>query len=320
MKVEDSDYRSVYRNHLENSDARLRLTILSSLLLFALGVNPVSAQAPVGTSFTYQAHLKESDLPANGDYDLELKLYDGPDPLTASQVGPTITPSSVTVTDGIFTVELDFGEAAFDGQARWLETSLGPAGSGSMTPLSPLQPLTPAPYALYALKAPSGSAESEQLGSLSPNSGFYNNRISDFSHSAAYTEVCFKNGAMWNDQHAAGGSTAGGDCLPGDRGWIIEAVSRPALIWAEAKAECLKYDMRLPEPFELSFSCNNVSQLGLTVGDTELASNSASLFYAGLPGVAVAIMNSANCSSASHVWVGTSPGTPQTALNYRCIR
>ncbi|ETX08737.1 MAG: hypothetical protein ETSY2_03630 [Candidatus Entotheonella gemina] len=52
-------------------------------------------------------------------------------------------------------------------------------------------------------------------------------------------------------------------CLPGDIGWIIEADERPMESWEMAKAECLKFGMRLPEPFEFLFSCTNAEGFGL---------------------------------------------------------
>jgi hypothetical protein len=60
------------------------------------------------------------------------------------------------VSDGLFTVELDFGSDIFSGDALWLEVSVAPGG-GDFTTLSPRQPLNAAPYALYALDGP-GSA------------------------------------------------------------------------------------------------------------------------------------------------------------------
>ena len=39
--------------------------------------------------------------------------------------------NDVLVTDGLFMVALDFGLAAFDGEARWLEISVRPGGRQS---------------------------------------------------------------------------------------------------------------------------------------------------------------------------------------------
>jgi len=68
------------------------------------------------------------------------------------QVGETRTFPGVGVTNGVFTVLLDFGAGAFDGNARWLEIAVRHAGTGqAFTTLEPRQTITPAPYALYAM-------------------------------------------------------------------------------------------------------------------------------------------------------------------------
>jgi hypothetical protein len=128
------------------------------------GVPPqgdVGIQAPIGTapsaalgtSFTYQGQLKKDGNPVNGNCDFRFSLWDaagsGSPPTGGSQIGSTQTKTGVTVTDGLFTVPLDFGERAFTGDARWLQIAVRcPAGSGSYTTLSPRQQLTPTPYAL----------------------------------------------------------------------------------------------------------------------------------------------------------------------------
>ena len=68
-------------------------------------------------------------------------------------MGPILNLNGVAVTDGRFTVSLDFEAGAFPGEARWLDIALRPAGVGSFTPLTPRQPLTAAPYALTAVTA-----------------------------------------------------------------------------------------------------------------------------------------------------------------------
>ena len=62
-------------------------------------------------------------------------------------IGDPIT-TTVSVADGLFTVGLDFGRYAFDGNGRWLDIQVD-CGSG-FTPLTPRQSITPAPYALFA--------------------------------------------------------------------------------------------------------------------------------------------------------------------------
>ena len=123
------------------------------LALMASFVSPTVA-APVGTAFTYQGRLKSAGQPANGNYDLKFTLYDAAS--GSGQVGSPVTIAPVVLTNGNFTVSLDFG-VVFNGEARWLEIGVRTNGSSSPygTP-SARQPLTPTPYALYATSA--GSA------------------------------------------------------------------------------------------------------------------------------------------------------------------
>jgi hypothetical protein len=68
---------------------------------------------------------------------------------------------NVPVSEGLFTVPLDFGAGVFTGDARWLEIGVRPGlSSGAYTLLSPRQALTATPYALYAQRV----AEHDHLG------------------------------------------------------------------------------------------------------------------------------------------------------------
>jgi hypothetical protein len=108
---------------------------------------------PVGNAFTYQGRLQISDAPYSGACDFQFGLWD--DPSGGTQVGSTLTRTNVSVSQGYFTVVLDFGAGRFQGDGRWLEIQVRcPAGGGSYTPLAPRQELTASPYALYARAAP----------------------------------------------------------------------------------------------------------------------------------------------------------------------
>ena len=110
---------------------------------------PITTQAALGTAFTYQGHLLDNSAPANGTYDFLFRLYDGADPTTATQVGADVAVEDVTVSNGLFTVSLDFGAAPFNGQALWLQVSVRPGASADPhTALSPTTALNAAPYAL----------------------------------------------------------------------------------------------------------------------------------------------------------------------------
>lgn len=122
------------------------VALLTAGIALAQGPGPQSTDASVDTGFTYQGRLMDGDNPADGEYDFRFTLYDAAS--DGSQVGSPVTLNDVQVTDGYFTVELDFGDV-FDGTALWLEVEVRPGDStGSYTPLSPRQPLTAAPYAL----------------------------------------------------------------------------------------------------------------------------------------------------------------------------
>src|SRR5256886_4673060 len=126
---------------------------LFSLMLLALSLATTRLlAAPLGASFTYQGRLTDAGNPATGVFDLRFTIYDWATNGTAL-AGP-ITNSPTSVSNGLFTITLDFGAGIFTGAAHWLEIAVRPGDStDSFTPLNPLQPLTAAPYALYAANA-----------------------------------------------------------------------------------------------------------------------------------------------------------------------
>jgi hypothetical protein len=124
------------------------LVALFIILMISSTASASPLKAPNGTGFTYQGKLIDGGVPANGAYDLQFKLYDALS--GGAQVGSTLTQSSVTVTNGLFTVQLDFGNV-FNGTALYLEIGVALGGSGGpYTTLTPRQPLSPTPYALFA--------------------------------------------------------------------------------------------------------------------------------------------------------------------------
>ena len=131
----------------------LLMVLGGAIISLADARDPIDSEtrASVGTAFTYQGHLADGPTPASGRYDFAFALYDDPD--TGSQVGPTVA-EVITVTGGLFAVELDFG-SVFDGTALWLEIGVRPDGDADPhTLLLPRQRLTAAPFATYASSAP----------------------------------------------------------------------------------------------------------------------------------------------------------------------
>lgn len=177
------------------------------------------------------------------------------------------------------------------------------------------------------IRFPDGSlqvtAASPAAGSgLTANSGLYGNTIADFSPPLAYTEVCFKGGAVAFDVHATGETTAGGNCVPGDIGWIIERFERGGeedFSWTEARAACLMFGMRLLEPFEWQFSCDNAGtfQLSNMINGLEWVSNTATLLETTT--VAAPLFGKTNCLSAERGVIGNTNDNQSRHL-MRCGR
>ena len=105
---------------------------------------------PLGSAFTYQGQLRLAGEPVSDDCTLAFQLYD--EGTGGNQVGSAIT-ATVPINDGLFTVSLDFGGDAFDGEGRWLDIRVQCPGDADLIDLG-RQALTATPYALHALQAP----------------------------------------------------------------------------------------------------------------------------------------------------------------------
>jgi hypothetical protein len=92
------------------------------------------------TTISYQGRLDDGGSAADGPYDMTFSLWNAS--AGGAQVGSSLALLDVPVSEGLFTVELDFGADAFDNSARWLEIVV------EGTTLSPRQPITRAPYAI----------------------------------------------------------------------------------------------------------------------------------------------------------------------------
>jgi hypothetical protein len=149
---------------------RRNISILASMLVLlvllslgggfarAQGENPPEkltdvtiTASTVGNGFTYQGTLKTNGAPANGNYDFRFDLLDGP--AGESVLGASyLYVSNIPVVNGLFTAKLDFstinGSNYFTGDARWLQATVRPAGSGTYIGLYPAQELTAVPYAI----------------------------------------------------------------------------------------------------------------------------------------------------------------------------
>ena len=122
------------------------------ILVFTLSVL-ASAQT---TAFNFQGRLNDGNAPANGKYDLQFRLYDAA--AGGNQVGATVSKPNLTLINGVFSTQLDFGLAAFTGADRFIEISLRSTATGSTTPnayviLGPRQQILSVPYTIRSLRA-----------------------------------------------------------------------------------------------------------------------------------------------------------------------
>ena len=127
---------------------RFNLTLFCAAFIWLLA--SVASGHAQGTAFTYQGQLMNNGQPANGNYDIVFTLF------ATNQAGSAIAPGqtnlNVPVSNGLFSVMLNFG-AVFNGSNYWLELAVRTNGNGSFTTLSPRQFLAPIPYAIYSANA-----------------------------------------------------------------------------------------------------------------------------------------------------------------------
>jgi hypothetical protein len=117
------------------------LIVAGLLLTTAPGLRAQSS------AFTYQGQLRVGGEPANGAYELTFQMFDGP------QVGAPVSgilTNQAAISNGVFTVLLNFGAGVFTGGDRWLQVQVRTNGAGGFTPLIPRQYIASAPYAIQA--------------------------------------------------------------------------------------------------------------------------------------------------------------------------
>ena len=128
--------------------------LLAVILLLGVAIGPALAQeeqppespsgeiglqANVSTKFSFQGSLTVGGNPLNGEADMNFRLYS--DSTCTTSVSGGIYLWDVPVNDGLFSVELDFSQSYFNGQALWLRTVVDGDTAGC-------QEITTVPYAL----------------------------------------------------------------------------------------------------------------------------------------------------------------------------
>jgi trimeric autotransporter adhesin len=145
------------------------LSILLALLALSTLNTQLSTLHAQGTAFTYQGQLQNNGSPANGSYNLTFSLY-------ATNTGGTpvagpVTNNAVAVSNGLFTVIIDFGPGVWNGQTNWLQIGVETNSAGAtFTILTPRQQITPTPYAITA-ESIDGTVSTSQLTSIGNTNG-----------------------------------------------------------------------------------------------------------------------------------------------------
>jgi hypothetical protein len=188
---------------------KIKIVRLTCLLTAVLAL-ATEARAQT-TAFTYQGRLMVNGAPANGTNDLTFTLYN------AASAGATLGVSNVVndlaISNGLFTVTLDYGASAFDGSDRWLQIAVRPgASAGAYTNLTPRQPITATPYAIRALTAGSATTASSVAAGAVTSAGLAagsvnGTAIADGSITSADLSASLLNGTFWK--------LTGNDVAPG---------------------------------------------------------------------------------------------------------
>ena len=145
-----------------------------------------------GTAFTYQGRLAENGSPFSGSAEFQATLWDAAEGGGAQGANiPALV--IVPVTNGLFTLPLNFGSAPFaSGAERWLQLEIR-TSIGAFSLLSPRQRLSATPYSIMAgnVTGPvpasqlAGTLPGVNLGGTYPGAVIFNNAANDFSGNGA---------------------------------------------------------------------------------------------------------------------------------------
>src|ERR1044071_7115368 len=155
----------------------MKIRMHQVVFLFAVFAAFAQHSVAQSTDFIYQGRLLSGSVPANGNHDFEFSLWDAQS--GGSQIGSTVTKTSVNVNNGAFSVQLDFGNQ-FPGASRYLEIRVRVSGNPDFNSLTPRQPISSTPYAIKSLNSESATnatnavnattaTNAQQLGGVAAN-------------------------------------------------------------------------------------------------------------------------------------------------------
>lgn len=127
------------------------IVLLTPFAALAGEMEPVSLEvaevAALASGISFQGKLNDGGVPVTDVTDFQFKLFDAS--VAGVQVGGTVLVGDHSVVNGLFTVELNFGNGLFGGADRWIEIGVRDGASiGVYTLLSPRTKLTATPHSL----------------------------------------------------------------------------------------------------------------------------------------------------------------------------
>jgi hypothetical protein len=246
----------------------------------------VSAQAVVGRAFTYQGQLQVNNQPADGMFDFRFILYDAD--TGGSQVGPIVTRNDVSVSKGLFSVALDFGNI-FGNTALFLDIAVRPGdSSGTYTPLVPRQPLTATPFASSLVLPFDSSASTSGTVFAITNTG--SGQAAEFRSSSGFASLYVANSGTGGGIRADTGSSGQGSAVTGynygvDRYAaefeLLNASNPRAAIYARSAGNGQAIDAEINSNtngdalFARTISSSASSYAGIFVGNVSISGNLA---------------------------------------------
>ena len=114
--------------------------------------------------FTYQGRLQSGEVGVNGLFDFEFRLFDAA--TDGRQIGYSQIEYGVSVSNGLFSVGLDFDDPAFDTQPRWLEIDVYDSTTGSYTTLTPRQQVSGSVFSIDTVAITRGTSDTAPLSSV----------------------------------------------------------------------------------------------------------------------------------------------------------
>jgi hypothetical protein len=145
-----------FRNPNQKSMTMQAKSLSASFLTFVFLVFCCAALGQTA-AFTYQGRLTDGAAPASGSYDFQFALYDAVS--DGTQIGSAQSVAALTVTNGVFTAQLNFGSNPFAaGADRYLEIRVKKPADAVYVTLAPRQRLTSSPYAVRTLAAASADS------------------------------------------------------------------------------------------------------------------------------------------------------------------